>query len=97
MKIADNGYQLVKSSDFQLADKIIALHKNKDEWYVIGELVKIWAERWPEEVPAFKKQIDQYRTTLKDRKFGTTAKGEDFGRRLILSFPVRLQSLIRIL
>lgn len=82
------------SNDVQLADKVVHMRKNKDQWETIEELVKAWMERTPEEFKAFKVYLNDTREVQVDSKFGTT-KNKDQDRRLLLVMPRPLHDMIR--
>jgi len=80
--------------DVQDAEHIVQLRKKKGKWTVIKDLIKIWMERSPEEFKGFKVHLKDIKETRLDKKFGQThSKKQE--RRLILVFPMALQSLIR--
>lgn len=76
------------------SEAVIAARKNKNPWDVIDMLVKEWAERSPNEVSAFKVQIDDYRNTRQDRRFART-HNRDQDRRMIMVMPETLHNMIR--
>lgn len=94
--IADNG-MIRDLDDLEFAEKIITLRNNKDEWVVIEELVKYWAQKAPDEVEAITVNVTEYRESLKDKTYGQTVGGKDQERRFKVSFPLTLQNMIRTL
>lgn len=92
--IEENG-KIRDVADIELAEKIVELRKKKDHWGVIDELVKVWAKKVPDEAEMVLINVDQYRETLLDKKYGQTTLGRDQERRFKLAFPVTLQLLIR--
>lgn len=93
--IVEDSGKLRNVADIELAEKIIEKRNAGGEWAVIDELVKIWAKRVPDEAEAVLINVDQYRETLIDKKFGQTTLGKHQERRFKLAFPVTLQLLIR--
>lgn len=92
--VIENG-KVRKSSDVQFADKIAKLKRDQGPWAVIDELVKVWAQKAPDEEKALRIQIDEQRQLLKDQTYGTTTGGGDVNRRLTMMFPHTLQLMIR--
>ncbi len=92
--IAENG-KIRNLDDVQLAEDIIDLKNKKDSWAVIDKLLKIWAIKAPDEEQMLQINIDQYKETLKDKKFGQTLLGKDQERRFKLAFPRSLLMYIR--
>ncbi len=92
--IAENG-KIRNLDDVQLAEDIIELKNKKDSWAVIDKLLKIWAVKAPDEEQMLQINIDQYKETLKDKKFGQTLLGKDQERRFKLAFPRSLLMYIR--
>lgn len=93
--VYDNLSNKIRSSnDVQLADKVVHMRKNKDQWDTIEELVKAWMDRSPEEFKAFKVYIGDTREVQIDPKFATT-KNQDQDRRLLLVMPRSLHDMIR--
>lgn len=92
--IADNG-KLRNFEDLQMAENIVKKRRTRNLWEVIDELIKVWAERSPDEEKSILVNIDEYRESLYDKDYGTTKNGADQERRFILAFPYSLQLLIR--
>ena len=92
--IADSG-RIRNLDDIELAEEIIKLKNNKDHWAVIDKLIQVWAKKAPDDEQAVQINIDQYKESLKDKKFGTTEMGKDQERRFKLSFPYSLMMMIR--
>lgn len=92
--ISENGLPR-KYSDLEAANQIVEARRKKDEWEVIDLLVQLWAKTAPEEVEAVNINIGQYKGSLGDKEFGSTANGGDLERRFLLSFPNRLMQMIR--
>lgn len=81
--------------DVAFADKVIEGKNNKNPWEVIDLLVNEWSRTSPEDFRAFKVQMDDYRSGLFDRKYGTTVGGKDMERRFTMVFPEKLFHMIR--
>lgn len=81
--------------DIELAERIIEKRRLGDTWAVIDDLVKIWAKKAPDEAESVLINVDQYRESVVDKKFGQTLLGKEQERRFKLAFPVTLQLLIR--
>lgn len=94
MLVVDNG-RIRTIEDIQLVEDIINLKNKKDKWAVIDKLVKLWAQKAPEEEKMIQVNIAQYKETLKDKKFGQTLQGKNQERRFKLSFPNSLMMYIR--
>ena len=94
--IEGNG-KIRNSDDIELADKLVKMCKNKDQWAVIDELVKIWIKKSPEEAEAVKIDVKDQREILIDKKYGQTKGGKDMERRFQVLFPTQLMNLIRTL
>lgn len=92
--IADNG-RIRNLDDIALVEDIIELKNTKGPWEVISKLVEVWAKKAPDEEKAVQININQYKETLKDKKFGQTLLGKDQERRFKLSFPHSLMMYIR--
>lgn len=92
--ISENGF-VRKLADVEFAEDIITTKNTKDQWAVIDKLVKAWAKRAPDDVEAITINLDQYRETTDDKKFGQTTGGKDQERRFKLAFPSALQAIIR--
>ena len=95
MKIVDYTGAIRDSEDIMLAEKLIELRKNKNTWVVLDKLVGIWAKKFPHEVRGLKKQIDDYRSMLVDKKYAQTQGGRLLERRFTLALPEKLYLLIR--
>jgi hypothetical protein len=81
--------------DVELAEKIIEKRRTGDPWDVIDALVQVWAKKAPDEAEAVMINVDQYKESLVDKKFGLTKMGGDHDRRFKLAFPITLELLIR--
>lgn len=92
--ISENG-QVRNLDDLELAEDIIKLRNNKNHWAVIDKLVHVWVEKAPEEESMLQINVQQYKETLKDKKFGQTLQGKDQERRFKLAFPRSLLMYIR--
>lgn len=92
--IADSG-KVRSYEDLEIAEDIIETRNKKSPWEVIDKLVKLWAEKTPDDVEAMKINVEQYREGLVDKKFGQTADGKEQERRFTLTFPKNLMLLIR--
>lgn len=92
--VADNG-RIRNLEDIELAEKVIEMKNTKDHWTVIDELVRVWAKKAPDEEKAIQINVNQYRESLIDKKFGQTKLGKDQERRFKLSFPYTLMMMIR--
>ncbi len=92
--VQDSG-KIRDLNDIEIAEKVIEQRNKKDPWEVIDSLVKLWAERSPDDVTAIKVNVDQYRETLIDKKFGQTTGGTVQERRFTLAFPETLMLMIR--
>jgi len=84
-----------RADDVLLVEKIMEARKNQDPWKVIEFMVEAWAKKAPEEFNAFKVHLQDTRSGLDDRKFGTTSSGKDMDRRLTIVFPQDLMYMIR--
>jgi len=82
-------------NDLDAVNKIIDARRKTDKWEVIDLVVSLWASKAPDEVEAVNINIDEYKASLQDKEFATTAGGNDLERRFILSFPTRLMLMIR--
>ncbi len=92
--IQENG-KIRNIADVELAEDIIKKRNERDPWEVIDSLVKLWAERAPEDVEAMRINVEQYRETLADKRFGQTLGGKVQERRFTLAFPRTLMWMIR--
>ncbi len=89
-----NTGKVRSDADVEAADKAIELKNTKDSWEVIDHLIDVWLKKSPEDFDAFKVNIEDIRETRKDKKFGQT-DDKNMDRRLILVFPLVLQTMIR--
>ena len=94
--IQENG-KIRNLADVELAEDLVKKRSQKDVWEVMDDLVKIWAQRTPDDVKAMKINVEQYREALIDKKFGQTKEGKEQERRFTLSFPESLMLMIRTL
>ena len=92
--INENG-RIRNFNDVELAEDIIKKKANQDPWVVIDDLINIWAKKSPDEVEALEINVDEYRESLVDKKFGQTLLGKDQERRFKLAFPKTLMLMIR--
>lgn len=92
--IDDKG-RVIDKERAEFADRIIELKQKKDPWLVIDEFVKYWINSNPTEVKAVKIDIEDQRSMLIDKDFGTTKGGKQIERRFKLLFPTTLMLLIR--
>ena len=92
--IQENG-KIRNLQDVELAEKIVETRKNKDPWEVIDNLLKVWAERAPDDEKAVMVNVDQYREAQKDKVYAVTEHGKEQERRFTLAFPYSLQQMIR--
>jgi hypothetical protein len=92
--INENG-KVRNLEDVELAEMIIKKKANLDSWGVIDLLINIWAKKSPDEVDALEINVDQYRESLIDKKFGQTSYGKAQERRFKLAFPKTLMLMIR--
>jgi len=83
------------SKDVELVEEIIRLKNTKDHWAVIDKLLEAWSKRAGDEVDALQIEIEDHRENITDKRFGTTAGGQDFDRRFKLVFPRQLMTMIR--
>lgn len=83
------------SKDVELVEEVIRLKNTKGHWAVIDKLLEAWSQRAPDEVNALQIEIEDHRENLTDKRFGTTAGGKDFDRRLRMAFPRELMVMIR--
>lgn len=88
-----NG-RIRKGSDLLFVEEV-AKSKEKGIWPTIELLMQFWASKAPEEVKAFKIQIDDTRDNLRDKEFGQTPD-KNMNRRLTVVFPQALHDLIRV-
>ena len=93
--IIDESGRLRSVNDIEFAEEIIKKRKGSDPWAVIEKLVRVWAEKSPEDVEAMRVNVNQYRETQHDQKFARTKGGGDMERRFTLAFPKTLMILIR--
>lgn len=92
--IEDSG-KIRKLEDITLAEEVIKLKNSKNHWAVIDLLLKSWLKKDPEDVQAFKIDLEDTKETLDDPKFAATKGGKDFDRRFTLIFPSDLQLMLR--
>lgn len=92
--IQENG-KIRNLDDVELAEKVVEARKNKDPWEVIDSLLKVWAERAPDDEKSVMINVDQYRETQHDKVYAQTLHGKDQERRFTLAFPYSLQQMIR--
>lgn len=92
--INENG-KIRKVENIEIAEQIIKDRKMKDPWVVIDSMVKLWTKNAPDEEEALRINVEQYRESLKDRKFGQTLLGHDQERRFTMAFPRSLMLMIR--
>ncbi len=92
--VSENG-KIRDVGDVELAENIVEMSHNKDQWDVIDKLVKVWSKNAPDDVEAMRINISQYRESLVDKKFGQTLHGKDQERRFQLAFPKALMLMIR--
>lgn len=90
----DNG-KIRGADDVAFADRVIEAKKHKAPWETIDLLVNEWSNSSPEDFRAFKIQMDDYRSGLFDRKYGTTREGKNAERRFTMVFPEKLFHMIR--
>lgn len=92
--IQDNG-KIRRYEDIELAEKVVEVRNNKDPWTLIDYLLKLWAQRAPDEEAAIMINVDEYREVQTDRVYGQTILGKDQERRFILAFPKSLMLMLR--
>lgn len=92
--IDDNGFQR-SYSDLNAVNKIVELKGKKDHWEIIDLLLKLWAEKAPGDVEAIGINIEEYKSGLEDKEYGSTKGGKDMDRRFMLSIPKKLLLMIR--
>ena len=79
----------------ELAEEVLKCKNNSDHWGAVDLLLKAWSKSAPDEVDALQIQINDYKETLADPKFGQTKGGKQFERRFQLVFPRKLLQMIR--
>jgi hypothetical protein len=94
MLTVSNGV-IRKAEDVLFADEVLNTKGQKGLWPTIELLMKYWVSKAPEEVKAFKVQVEDTRSDLRDRKYGTTRGDKNMERRLTIVFPQALHNLIR--
>ena len=92
--LAENG-KVRDANNIILAEEVFKKKKDGDHWGAIDLLLKAWSEIAEDEVQALEVQIESYRETLEDPKFGQTKGGKQLERRFTLAFPQRLMMMIR--
>lgn len=91
--VLDNGVPR-KAEDVLFADKVMETKANKGVWPTVELLLQYWLSKAPEEVKAFKVQVEDTRINLGDKKHGQT-KDKNMERRLTIVFPEFLHQIIR--
>lgn len=94
MPVIENG-RIRNAEDVSFADLVIKTKNNKGMWPTIELLLQYWMSKTPEDVKAFKVQVQDTRSDLRDKKFGQT-KDKNMERRLTVVFPEALHNLIRV-
>ena len=95
-KIVVNDQGVLRNvDDIEFAEKIVVDKKKKDVWDVVDELVKVWADKAPDDVEAMAINVEQYRESLVDKEFGQTSGGNEMERRFTLAWPKSLMLMIR--
>ncbi len=90
----DNG-KIRGAHDVAFADRVMETKRNKGQWETIDLLVNEWAKTSSDDFRAFKVQMDDYRSGLFDRKYGTTSGDKNMERRFTMAFPEKLFHMIR--
>lgn len=92
--LTDNG-KIRDMDHVEFAELISELRTKGDTWAVIDELVKFWGKNAKDDEAAMKINLQQYRETQKDKKFGKTLGGKEMERRFIMAMPKSLMLMIR--
>jgi len=86
--------KIVDSTALDVVDRILQMRKNNSPWEVIDYLIQIWYETAPEDGQGTLITVRDLKETRKDPTFGQT-DDKNMDRRLVVLFPLGLQSLIR--
>jgi len=91
----DEKGRILDKEKADFADLVFDLRQKGDPWVVIDHLIQYWIKSAPEEVQAVKIDVDDQRSMLIDKEYGTTKGGKQMERRFKLLFPTNLMLLIR--
>lgn len=86
--------RVVDSAALDVVDRILQMRKNNSPWEVIDYLIQVWYETTPEDAQGTLITVRDLKETRKDQTFGQT-DDKNMDRRLVVLFPLGLQSLIR--
>ncbi len=93
MPVVSNG-RIRSAESVAFADEVIECKKNKGMWPTIELLLGYWMKKSPEDFKAFKVQVDETRSNLRDSRFGQTPD-KNMERRLTVMMPEALHNMVR--